>query len=105
MVLDMNVNADYSSSYFLSTALDGLHKESGYTKLGAQMGLSGGDGAWRVSVIGDNLTDERVMVAGVGLPLGRTFVRLASGGALDGTAFYSFYQRPRNITLKLDYNF
>ena len=105
MLLDFNLNANHSSDYLLSTAHDSLHTESGFTKLGAHIGLSSASGAWRVSLIGDNLTDERVKVAGVGLPLGRTFVRLASGGALDGIAYYSFYQRPRNITLKLDYNF
>ena len=101
----MNVNANHSSSYLLSTAHDSLHKQSSYTKVGAHVGLSGNDGAWRVSLIADNLTDERIKVAGVGLPLTRTFVGLASGGALDGIAYYSFYQRPRNVTLKLDYNF
>ena len=105
LMLDVNLNANHSSDYLLSTAHDSLHTESGFTKLGAHIGLSSASGAWRVSLIGDNLTDERVKVAGVGLPLGRTFVRLASGGALDGIAYYSFYQRPRNITLKLDYNF
>ena len=37
--------------------------------------------------------------------LARTFVRLASGGALDGIAYDAIYARPKNIAIKLDYNF
>ena len=79
--------------------------ESGYTKLGAQIGLGSEDGKWRVSIIGDNLTDERIKVIGGTIPLARTFVRLASGGALDGIAYDAIYARPRNIAIKLDYTF
>ena len=99
MVLDININADYSSEYFLATNLDANLQEDGYTKLGAQIGLAGGDGTWRLSVIGDNLTDERIRVIGGTLPLAGT----VTGGT--GTAYDALYARPRNITFKLDYNF
>ncbi len=99
MVLDININADYSSEYFLATNLDANLQEDGYTKLGAQIGLAGGDGTWRLSVIGDNLTDERIRVIGGTLPLAGT----VTGGT--GTDYDAHYARPRNITFKLDYNF
>ncbi len=99
MVLDININADYSSEYFLATNLDANLQEDGYTKLGAQIGLAGGDGTWRLSVIGDNLTDERIRVIGGTLPLAKAF----TGG--NGIAYDALYARPRNITFKLDYNF
>ena len=105
LVLDLNVNVDTSSSYFLATNLDSNLIENGYGKLGAQIGISDTDGNWRFSVIGDNLTDERIRVIGGTLPLARTFIGLASGGALDGTGYDAIYARPRNITFKLDYNF
>jgi outer membrane receptor protein involved in Fe transport len=105
LYLDLNLNIDNSSSYFLTTNLDPNLKENGYTKLGAQIGISDKDGRWRVSLIGDNLTDERIRVIGGTLPLARTFVLLASGGALDGVAYDALYARPLNVTLKLDYNF
>ena len=105
LVLDLNVNVDTSSSYFLATNLDSNLTENGNGKLGAQIGISDTDGNWRFSVIGDNLTDERIRVIGGTLPLARTFVRLASGGALDGIGYDAIYARPRNITFKLDYNF
>ncbi len=105
LVLDLNLNVDTSSSYFLVTNLDPNLTENGYTKLGGQIGIGSTEGNWRFSVIGDNLTDERIRVIGGTLPLARTFVQLASGGALDGIGYDAIYARPRNITFKLDYNF
>jgi outer membrane receptor protein involved in Fe transport len=105
LMLDLNLNVDTSSSYFLASNLDQRLEEDGYTKVGAQIGLSDADGKWRVSLIGDNITDERIRVIGGTLPLARTFVQLASGGALDGVAYDAIYARPFNLTLKLEYNF
>ena len=105
LVFDANLNVDTSSEYFITANLDKNIDEGGYTKLGAQIGLGSEDGKWRVSIIGDNLTDERIKVIGGTIPLARTFVRLASGGALDGIAYDAIYARPRNIAIKLDYTF
>ena len=77
----------------------------GDTELGGVLGLASKEGNWRLSVIADNLTNERIKVIGGTLPLARTFVQLASGGALDGIGYDAIYARPRNITFKLDYNF
>jgi outer membrane receptor protein involved in Fe transport len=103
--MDFNVNVDTSSSYFLVTNLDNNLVEDGFTKLGGVLGLASKEGNWRLSVIADNLTNERIKVIGGTLPLARTFVQLASGGALDGIGYDAIYARPRNITFKLDYNF
>jgi outer membrane receptor protein involved in Fe transport len=104
-VFDANLNVDYSSEYYVTTNLDKNIEESGYSKVGLVLGLESSDGKWRLSLIGDNLTDERIKVVGGTIPLARTFVGLASGGALDGIAYDAIYDRPRNVTLKLDYNF
>jgi len=104
-VFDANLNVDYSSEYYITTNLDKNIEEGGYSKVGLVLGLESSDGKWRVSLIGDNLTDERIKVVGGTIPLARTFVKLASGGALDGTAYDAIYDRPKNITVKLDYNF
>jgi len=40
-----------------------------------------------------------------GTILCKNIVRLASGGALDGIAYDAIYARPKNIAIKLDYNF
>jgi outer membrane receptor protein involved in Fe transport len=105
LVFDANLNVDTSSEYFITTNLDKNIDEGGYTKYGAQFGIGSEDGKWRVSIIGDNLGDERIRVIGGTIPLARTFVRLASGGALDGIAYDAIYARPRNVTVKFDYNF
>ncbi|MGY8772734.1 MAG: TonB-dependent receptor domain-containing protein, partial [Gammaproteobacteria bacterium] len=104
-VFDANLNVDYSSEYFITTNLDKNIKESGYSKVGLVLGLESSDGKWRISLIGDNLTDERIKVVGGTIPLARTFVKLASGGALDGIAYNGIYARPKNIAIKLDYQF
>lgn len=104
-VFDANLNVDYSSEYFITTNLDKNIKESGYSKVGLVLGLESSDGKWRISLIGDNLTDERIKVVGGTIPLARTFVKLASGGALDGIAYNGIYARPKNIAIKLDYRF
>lgn len=103
--VDFGMNASSSSEYFLLGSLDKNLIEDGFTTVGGQLGLSSVNGNWRLSVIADNLTNERYRVAGGVLPLARTFVQLASGGTLDGTAYDAIYARPRNITFKLDYNF
>ena len=104
-VFDANLNVDHSSEYFVTTNLDKNIRESGYSKVGFVLGLESSDGKWRLSVIGDNLTDERIKTTGGTIPLARTFVKLASGGALDGIAYDAIYDRPKNITVKLDYQF
>ena len=104
-VFDANLNVDYSSEYYVTTNLDKNIEEGGYSKVGLVLGLESSDGKWRLSLIGDNLTDERIKVVGGTIPLARTFVKLASGGALDGIAYDAIYDRPKNVTLKLDYNF
>ncbi|MFN3214828.1 MAG: TonB-dependent receptor [Henriciella sp.] len=102
---DLNLNVDTASSYFLTSNLDRNLEENGFTKLGAQIGIGSDDGMWRLSLIGDNITDERIRVIGGTLPLSRTFVQLASGGALDGVGYDAIFARPMNVTLKLDLNF
>jgi iron complex outermembrane receptor protein len=104
-IFDANLNVDHSSEYFITTNLDKNIREDGYSKVGLVLGLESSDGKWRVSVIGDNLTDERIKTVGGTIPLARTFVQLASQGALDGIAYDAIYARPRNVTVKLDYTF
>jgi hypothetical protein len=99
------VNVDYSSEYFITSNLDANIVENGYTKYAAQVGFGREDGKWRVSIVGENLGDERIRLVGGTIPLARTFVQLASGGALDGIAYDAIYARPRNVAIKFDYNF
>ena len=99
LVFDANINVDLSSSYFVSTDNAPAQVQDSYVKLGGQVGISSDDGVWRFSVIGDNLTDERIKTGGGTLPLAGTL----TGGT--GIGYDSLYARPRNITFKVDYNF
>ena len=99
LVLDANVNVDLSSSYFVATDNAPAQVQDSFAKFGGQIGISGGEGAWRLSVIADNLTNKRIKVGGGTLPLAGTL----TGGT--GTGYDSLFIRPRNITFKLDYNF
>ncbi len=99
LIFDANLNFDYSSEYELTTNLDSNQIQDAYTKVGAQIGLSSAEGRWRVSLIGDNLTDERIRTLSSTVPLTGTITRGT------GVVYDSFYMRPRNVTLKLEYKF
>jgi|TARA_B100002003_G_scaffold146783_2_gene135881 outer membrane receptor protein involved in Fe transport len=99
LLLDANLNLDYSDSYLLMGNQDPNSKQDSYTTVGLVVGLGSSDGKWRVSLIGDNLTDERIYLTLGAMPLSTTF----TGGT--GIAYDSFYLRPRNYSLKLEYNF
>lgn len=99
LLFDLGFNAEFSSEYYVATNLDPNEVEDGFTRLAAQAGLSGGDGMWRLSFIGENLTDERIKIGGGAIPLAGTL----TGGT--GNAYDSIYGRPRNLTLRLDVRF
>jgi len=99
LMFDLGFNAEFKSKYFVATNLDPNAVEDGYTRLAAQVGVGDNDGAWRLSFIGENLTNERIKTFGNALPLAGTL----TGGT--GNAYDSIYARPRNLTLKLDVRF
>jgi outer membrane receptor protein involved in Fe transport len=99
LVFDANLNVDYSDDYLMMANLDKNSGQDSYTTVGAVLGISGNDRSWRASLIGGNLTDERIRVQTGALPLSTTF----TGGT--GIAYDSIYARPRNYTLKLEYFF
>ena len=96
LVFDANLNLDYSDEYFLMASLDPNQVQDDFWKVGASIGIADAEGRWRVSLIGENLTNERIKLTGGALPLATTI----TGGT--GIAYDSFYDRPRNVTLKLD---
>ncbi len=96
---DANLNLDFRDEYYGMANLDENSVQDAYTLVGAVLGLGTADGRWRVSVIGDNLSDERVRVVTGALPLSTTFTQGT------GIAYDSLYLRPRNYAVKLEYNF
>ncbi len=99
LLFDANLNLDYSDSYLNMANQDRNSEQDSYTTIAAVLGIGASDGSWRVSFIGDNLTDERIALTTGALPLSTTFTQGT------GIAYDSFYARPRNYTLKLEYHF
>lgn len=91
--VELNGDAFYSSRYFLQDNLDPFSVQGSYWKLNAGVSVGPEDGAWKLSLIGRNLTDKMVArysndIAG------------AAPGNYAGTP-----ERPREIVLEARYNF
>lgn len=91
--LELNGDAFYSSRYFLQDNLDPFAVQGSYWKLNAGISVGPEDGAWKLSLIGRNLTDKMVArysndIAG------------AAPGNHAGTP-----ERPREVVLEARYNF
>ncbi len=97
--LGINLNADFSTSYIAAANLDPRTTQAGYVKMGARISLGHVDDNWSISLIGRNLTDERIMQTAGALPLATTFT------ARNGVAYSAIYDRPRNIALSFDMKF
>jgi iron complex outermembrane receptor protein len=82
----------YSAEYLTTPSLDPKFEQPSYTKLNARIALSGSDDMWELALIGKNLTDESVVTYANGLPVATT--------VSSGTAYYAFYERPRNIAIQ-----
>ncbi len=93
------INMDYSDDYFASSTLDPNSKQDSYTKWGARIGLDSVEGDWQLALIGNNLTDERILTQSTALPLAETLT------ANTGVAYYGIYERPRNVAVEFTYNF
>lgn len=98
-VLSMGLNGSYSDEYFAHSSLDKGTIQDAYTKWGARVSLASVEDSWEVAIIGDNITDERIVAQSTVLPLSSTL----TGGT--GIAYYGIYERPRNIAVQFTYNF
>jgi iron complex outermembrane recepter protein len=93
------LNLDYSDEYFASPTLDPNTLQDAYAKVGARVALANKKATWQVALIGNNLTDERILTSANTLP----FSNILTGGS--GVAYYGVYDRPRNLAVELSYNF
>lgn len=59
--LAANLTLAYSDSYFTDGTLDIVGLQNSYTRVYARIGIEAGDGRWSLSVIGKNLTQEKVL--------------------------------------------
>ena len=84
----------YSDKYFTTPDLEPTMEQSSFFKLNARIALSPADDMWELALLGKNLTNETVVTYANGLPLATLLTR---GG---GTAFYSFYEQPRSVSIQ-----
>ena len=98
-LLSMGVNGNYSDEYFAHSSLDQGTIQKAYTKWGVRLALASLEDTWQLALIGDNITDERIVAQSTVLPL----ASLLTGGT--GIAYYGIYERPRNIAVQFTYNF
>ncbi|MDN3638961.1 TonB-dependent receptor [Simiduia curdlanivorans] len=87
-------DVNFSDAYYTSPTLDPNLKQDAYAKLNLRLAVGSQDGMWDVALVGKNLTDESIATFGNQLPVSTTL----TGGT--GTAYYSFYERPRSIALQ-----
>lgn len=85
---------NFSDSYYASPTLDPNLEQDAYAKLNVRLALGAVDGGWELALVGKNLTDETVATFGNQLPVSTTL----TGGT--GTAYYSFFDRPRSLALQ-----
>jgi len=86
------LDAIYSADYLTTPSLDPKFEQPAYTKINARIALSDSDDIWELALIGRNLTDESIVTYANGLPVSTT--------VSSGTAYYAFYERPRNIAIQ-----
>ena len=96
-------DVSHTSSYNFTDTLRPDAIQHGYTKLDAAVRLIGADDRWKVSLIGRNLTNKRVVTAGNDIPFtGGTGTGTAVGVLSDMSAFV---ENPREIFLEVSAKF
>lgn len=85
-------NFNYSSAYFLDADLDQELMQQSYLTLGARLALVSTDDSWELALVGKNLSNQAVLLAGQDIPL------IAGGYA-------GVLAEPRNFVLQGIYRF
>jgi outer membrane receptor protein involved in Fe transport len=99
--LELRAGADvqFSDSYIWTPQLDPRTEQDAYYKVNARIALKSDVDTWEVALIGNNLTDERVVDYGGTAVLAGT---LTSG---TGMAYYAFTNRPRTYAIQGTWRF
>lgn len=82
----------YSSDYFVNFDLDETSHQQSFTKIDANIRLVGDNERWELGLIGKNLTDEKVYVYGLDMPL-------LNGGSVV------YLGQPRTVAVRGTYRF
>ncbi len=93
--LDLN----YSDSYTFNPTLDPRSEQDSFTKVNLRVAVGAPSGQWELAFVGQNLTDEDVVIYGGEAPLAGTL----TGGT--GMAYYKFLDRPATYAVQGTYRF
>jgi hypothetical protein len=99
--IELRATADlqFSDSYLWTPQLDPRTEQDAYYKVNARLAVKSDMDTWEVALIGNNLTDERVIDYGGTAVLAGT---LTSG---TGMAYYAFTNRPRSYAIQGTWRF
>lgn len=89
----------YSDSYTYNPTLDPRSTQDAFTKVNLRVALSEVSGRWELAFVGQNLTDEDVVIYGGEAPLAGTL----TGGT--GIGYYKFLDRPATYAVQGTYRF
>ncbi|WP_440877581.1 TonB-dependent receptor [Thalassotalea sp. PLHSN55] len=90
--LSANLSVNFSDDYFLEQDLDPISKQDAYYKVNFRIELSDVDDAWRIALLGKNLTDEQTFAQANDVPV-------------ISYAHRFLTERPRSFHLQASYNF
>jgi len=105
MELRSTVDLQYTDDFIWTPQLDPRTKQDAYTKVNARIALADIDDTWELALVGNNLTDEEVLVYGGNAVLAGALTRSASAPRGTGMAYYSFVESPRSYALQATYRF
>jgi len=83
------LDVNFSDSYLTNTTLDPLGEQDAYSSINARVGIGEAGGAWSLSIVGKNLTEEKI----------NNFTEGFLG------VYRGYLQLPRTIWLQGRYNF
>ncbi|MFK5949556.1 MAG: TonB-dependent receptor, partial [Methylococcales bacterium] len=95
--LNTSLNVFVTDNYNASASLDPALEQGSYANVNLRVGLSNAESGWDVALLGQNLTDEEIILFGGDAPL--------SGSTFGAIAKYNFLARGRTLTLQFSKQF
>lgn len=97
MELHSSIDVFMTSDYHASASLDPALLQPGYSRINARIGLGNIESGWEVALLGENLSDETIVLFGGDAPL--------SGSTFGAIAKYQFLSRGRTVSLQVRKSF
>lgn len=97
MELDTTFSMFFTDNYHASASLDPALIQPAYQTLNLRVGLSNPNNGWDIAILGENLTDEEVILFGGDAPL--------SGSTFGAIAKYNFVAQGRRVAVQFTKKF